>query len=163
MRVTATKTVIRISILLFAGFAIFLVSSFVSHTMLENLNIDSPLMSDEAQTETPDSGCDPIVFVMDANGNVYSGKNVTGSLANTLDLTTKIREVIEMSASRLAYAQGMDLSLEVPLRCANEPVDIKTESHADDSRIFALIRALREVGINPTWLIVKRKSREVIQ
>ena len=145
-----------------AASAIFLVSSLVSRTMLQDSRIPSLLEPSDAQT-AQEIGCDSIVFVIDDNGNVYSGKNVIGSLADTLDLTTKLKKVIEAKASWLAYASGMDLKLELPPRCTNKPVYLKTESHANDSRTLALIRALREVGINPTWLIARRKSREAIQ
>jgi hypothetical protein len=163
MRLTTLKTVIWISIVLFAVLALFFVGSLVSRTIYQDSNIDSPLMSDKAQTETPGTRCDPVVFVMTASGDVYSGKNLIGNLANPLDLPTKIKEVIEVSASRFSYAPDMDLSLEVPLRCADEPVYIKSEGHVNDSRVSALIGALREVGVNPTWLIAKRKSQQVIQ
>jgi biopolymer transport protein ExbD len=163
MRFITLKNAIWISILSCAGLAIYLVTSFVSRTMHQDISIDSPLTLVEAQTEIPGCRCDPIVFAIDANGNVYCGKNVIGNLACTLVLTREIREVIKSRASRLAYAAGMDLSLEVPLRCASEPVYIKTDSHADNSRTLELIRALRDVGIHPTWLFTRGKSREVNQ
>src|SRR6267378_1960758 len=158
MHLTAHKTFIWVSILLIAGFGIFLAGSFLSHTELQQSTIPPLLESGDVQTKVQEIGCDPVVLVMDADGNVYSGKNLIGSLANPLDLTTKLKEVIEVRASRLAYTRGMDLNLELPLRCAHEPVYVKAHSLASDRRIMSLMRALREVGIKPTRLIVDRKK-----
>jgi hypothetical protein len=162
MRSTTRKAVIRISILLVAGLAFVFVGSFVSRSMYQNSFIDSLLTSDKTQTEIPDSRCDPVVFAITANGDVYSGKDLIGSMANPLDLPAKMKKAIEASAARFAYTPGMDLSLEVPQLCADEPVYIKTEGHVNDGRVSALIRALREVGVNPKWRIAKRKPQQVI-
>lgn len=146
MHLTALKTFLWVSILLTAGFGIFLASSFLSRTELQQSTIPPLLESGDVQTKIQEIGCDQLVIVIDPDGNVYSGKNLIGSMANPLDLSTKLKEVIEVRASRLAYTRGMDINLELPLRCANEPVYIKADNHSD-RRILSLIRALREVGI----------------
>lgn len=115
MRFVAPKTFLRISILVVVVLVVLLVGAFVSRTMLEDSNIPSLLEPGDPPTETELIHRDPVVFAMDADGNVYQGRNVIGSLANTSDLTTKMREVIEASASRLAYTAGMDLNLQLPL------------------------------------------------
>ena len=61
-----------------------------------------PLESSDAKTEAQEIRCESVVFGMDANGNVYSGKDIVGSLANTLVLTTKLKKVIDERATRLA-------------------------------------------------------------
>jgi len=156
MHLTILKTFIWVSILLIAGVVIFLASSFLSRTGLQQSTIPPLLEFGNAQTEVQEIGCDPVVIVMDADGNVYSGKNLIGSMANPLELTTRLKEVIEARASRLAYTRGMDLNIELPLRCTNESVYIKAYCHANDSRILELIRALRQVGVNPTRLIIPK-------
>jgi biopolymer transport protein ExbD len=160
MRFVVPKTFLRISILVVVVLVVLLVGAFVSRTMLEDSNIPSLLEPGDPPTETELIHRDPVVFAMDADGNVYQGRNVIGSLANTSDLTTKMREVIEASASRLAYTAGMDLNLQLPLRCTNDPVYIKAAAHAADSKILALIKALGEAGISQTRLIVLRDRKK---
>ena len=60
-------------------------------------------------------GCEPIVIAMDANSNVYSGKNCIGSLTHLSDLKTKMKEVVEARGARMADARGRDLNLKIPL------------------------------------------------
>lgn len=69
-----------------------------------------------------------------------------------------MKEVIEASASRLAYAPGMDLSLEVPLpRCYDEPVYIKA---ASATNLEALVRTLQEAGAEASRVIVIKDRKK---
>ena len=100
---------------------------------------------------------------MDANGNVYFGKNAIGNVRSTLDLITQVKKAIAERTSRLTYTRGMDLNCEVPLRCTDDPVYIKTVSRGNNNRLSTLIRTLREAGINPITVIDKRKPQASTQ
>ena len=161
MRLTTLKTFIWIPTLLIVAFVIFLVSLFVSRTMLQDSNIPPLLLSGDAQTEDQEIGCDLVVIVMDADGNVYSGKNCIGSLTHPLDLTTKLKEVVEARVSRMTYTRGMDLNHALLLpSCADEPVYVKAEGDANDRRTLVLVRALRKVGAKSIGLIVRKKPQK---
>jgi hypothetical protein len=155
MRLTTIKTLIWIPILLFVAATLFFVSSFVFRTILHEPSIDSPLIVKEVQRSTPVGFCDPVVFAIPATGDVYLGRNVIGSLMKPLELKTTIREVIEARASRLAYASGMDLSLEVPRpHCYDAPVYVK---FTGVTNIKALVRALQEAGAEV--IIIKDRKK----
>jgi hypothetical protein len=160
MRKTTLKTLIWISILLVAGIVIFRAGSFLSSTSLQQSTIPPLMESDDRQTEHHDTGCDPILIAIDADGNVYSGKNLIGSTTHPLNLTLKLKAEIEVRASRRAYTRGMDLNLELPSRCINVPVYVKSDANANESGIVALIRALRDIGVNPNRVVIP-KARTV--
>ena len=160
MRMTTSKTLIWIAILLIVVFAVILGNSFVSRRTQQEPNIPPVLESLNVQPETELIRCDPLVFVMDADGNIYYGKNIVGSLTKPGVLTIKVKEVIEARAARLAYAHGMDLNLELPLPgCVNEPVCLVVPERRDDVNVIALVKTLREVGAEPIRLIVRKKSQ----
>jgi hypothetical protein len=159
MRLTTLKTLIWIPILLFVATTLFFVASFVFRTILHEPRIDSPLMAKETQS-TPADFCDPVVFAIPANGDVYFGKNVTGSLAKPLDVETTIREVIAARGSRLAYASGMDLGLEVPRpHCYDKPVYLK---FTGVTNLKPLVRALQEAGAEVIIIEDRKKDQAPI-
>jgi hypothetical protein len=124
--------------------------------MLHDPIIESPLMAPEAQRTTQVGGCDPVVFAIVGSGDVYSDKNVIGSLAKPLDLTTTIRAVNEARAVQLAYGPGMDLSLEVPRpHCYEKPVYLKVTGVAN---VKPLVRALEEKGAEVIVIEDRKKS-----
>ena len=142
MSITTSKTLSLIAILVIVLFA-FIPGSFVSRKTPRDPNIPPVLESRNVLPETVLIRCDWLVFVLDANGNIYNGKNIVGSLANPVVLTTKVKEAIEARASQLAYSRGMDLNLELPLpRCVDEPVYAKASIHANDSRMISLVAVL---------------------
>jgi hypothetical protein len=155
MRFTTLKTFIWISTLLVAVLVTLLVNSLVTRPTVQDATIPRPVASGD---ETSLVRCDPLVIVMDAEENVYWGKNRLGSMAHPLDLTSKLKEVIEERDSRLAYASGMNLSSGVPLPpCFDEPVYIKS---ADDANLKALVRTLHEAGVEATRLIVVKNRKK---
>ena len=160
MRINTSKTLLWIVILLIVAFAVIIGNSFVSQRTRQDPNIPPVLESLNVEPETELIRCDPLVFVMDADRNIYYGKNIVGNLTGARDLATRAREVIEARSARLAYARGMDLNLELPLPgCVNEPVYLVVPEPEDDTNVIALVKILREVGAEPIRLVVRKKSQ----
>src|SRR4030095_7561650 len=157
MRFFTVKTFPWIAIGLVTVLVVSLVALFVTTPILKESDIPSPLEPGDEQAHLQRFACEPIAFAMDADGNVYFGKNAIGNVRSTLDLMTQLKKAIAERTSRLAYTRGMNLNCEVPLRCTDDPVYIKTVSRGKNNRLSTLTRAFREAGINPFTLIDRRK------
>ena len=96
---------------------------------------------------------------MDADGEIYFGKNAIGNAASVLDLTIRLKRAIEERTSLLAYSRGMDLNDEVPLRCTDELVYLKTVSRDNNARLGILTKVFREMGVSPILVIDRRKPQ----
>jgi len=159
MRFFTLKTFLWIAISLVTALVVSLVAVFVTTPIVNDSDIPSPLEPGNEQALVQSFACEPIAFAMDADGNVYFGKNAIGNVRGSLDLITQMQKAIAERTSRLAYTRGMDLNCEVPLRCTDDPVYLKTVSRGNSKQLLTLIRALREAGINPITLIDKRKPQ----
>jgi len=157
MRFLTVKTFAGIAIGVIAVSAIFLISLFVTTPTVQDSAIPSPLESGNLQLQVKNLECEPIVFAMDADGEIYFGKNPIGNVASAVDLTASVKRSIEQRASLLAYSRGMDLNDEIPLRCTDEPVYIKTVSPGDNARLEILSKVFRELGVSPLRVIDRRK------
>ncbi len=156
MRFITLKTFTWISILFVVMLVTLLFNSFVMRPSTQDPTIAPPMVSGYEEELVH---CDPLVIVMDADGNVYLGKNRVGSLSHRLDLTTKLKEAVEKRDSLMAYASGMDLNLEVPLPpCHDEPVYIKA---LGDANLRALVRTLQEAGVGAIQLRVIKDRKKV--
>jgi len=163
MRFFTVKTFPWIAIGLVAVLVVSLVALFVTTPIVKDSDIPSQLEPGNEQAHVQSCACEPFAFAMDANGNVYFGKNAIGNVRSTSDLITQVKKAIAERTSRLAYTRGMDLNCEVPLRCTDDPVYIKTVSRGNNNRLTRLIRGLREAGINPITVIDRRKPQASTQ
>ena len=155
MRFITLKTFLLISIFFVAVLVTLLVNSFVTRPTVQDATIPPPMASGSEEICVH---CDPLVIVMDADGNVYSGKVRVGKITDPLDLTIKLKELVEERDSLSAYASGMDLNSEVPLPlCFDEPVYIKAEG---DENLKALVRTLHEAGAGGLRLIVRKDHKK---
>lgn len=153
MHLTRIKKLIWFSIAFVAVLITFLVNSFM-RSIVPNATNARPMASAD---EEGHFYCDPIVIVVDDAGNIYLGKNRAGSLTDFLDLTTKLKEVIEKRNSLTLVTDGMDLNLEVPLPpCYEEPIYLKA---GGDANLKALVRIVLESGVGPTQFKVIRDRK----
>jgi len=161
MGLPTTKILSLIAILVIVMVGVILSNSFVARIVSPDASIPPVLDSISVQTETHLVRCDSLVFEMDADGNVYHGKDVVGTLANPVVLTTRAREITEAFVAREEYSRGMDLNLELPLpRCTDEPLYIRADVYAKDKRLAALVRALQARTTQQTRLTVRNKPQE---
>lgn len=159
MRFFTVKTFAWIAIGFIAVFAVFLANSFVTTPTVQDSAIPSPLRPDNQQLHVKSFACEPIAFAMDADGEFYLGKNAIGNVASVVDLTARLKRAIEERTSPLAYSRGIDLNDEVPLRCKDKLVYVKTLSRSKNGRFRILIEVFREMGVSPILVIDRRKPQ----
>jgi hypothetical protein len=94
MRFITLKTFLLISIFFVAVLVTLLVNSFVTRPTVQDATIQPPMAS---SIEEICVHCDPLVIVMDADRNVYSGKDRVGKITDPLDLTIKLKELQPIS------------------------------------------------------------------
>lgn len=159
MHFITRKTLTWTTILFVAVLVTFIVNSFVTRLTVLDATIPPVLEADNERTPILDNGCDPLVFAMDAEGNVYSGRDRIGGLTTPLALSMKLKKVVEANVAHKPYAGGMDLNHEVPLQpCLEEPVYIRAVSDANDSRTLLLVKLLRGVGVDHIGFIKDKKK-----
>ena len=153
MHLTKIKKFIWFLIACVAVSLTFLVNSFIRSIPNATNALPTASLDKEAHFY-----CDPIVIVADDQGNIYLGKNRAGSLTDSLDLTTKLKKVIEKRDSLRVFAVGMDLNLDVPPPpCYEEPVYLKARG---DANLKALVRIVLESGVGPTQFMVIRDRKK---
>ena len=146
-------------VLLAAVLTGYLIKFYAARSILNDDSIPPVLEAHNIQISDPNSWCEPLVIGMDADGNVYLGRNRIGNLDKPLFLKTELQNVIAAKSADIVYLSGMDLNQRIPLlRCADYSVVIKSPGDESDRRTLQLISLLREVGRSPTRIIKDRKK-----
>ena len=161
MRIFTVKTFAGIAIGLIAVLAVFLANLFVTTPTVPDSAIPSQLGPANPQLQLKSFACEPIAFAMDADGEIYLGKNEIVNVASVLDLKNSLKRAMEERASLLAYSRGMDLNDELPLRCTDELVYIKTVSRGNHARLEILMKVFREMGVSPILRIDRKKRKQL--
>ena len=163
LRFFTFKTFTWTSICLVAVIIVFLVDLFVTAPTAQDSAIPSPMGPGDQQLNPKSFACEPIVFAMDSDGEIYLGKNAIGNVASLMDLTPRLKRALKERTSLLEYSRGMDLNDEVPLGCADQLVYIKTESNGNNARLEILIKHFGEIGVSPIQVNDKRKPQAALQ
>lgn len=159
MRFTNRQTLTWVVVLTGAVTIAFLAQVIRQRSIVQEAEIPPILETSSKQIEYSNSGCDPLVIGMDAEGMVYSGRDRIGSMADIMALKTKMKGVAESKRAQLVYAGGMDLNDEVPAPpCRDYSVFVKSPWDENDRRTIQLISLLEEVGIHPTRIIKDMKK-----
>jgi hypothetical protein len=158
VRLTHRKTFIRAALFISMAFVIFIAASFVSRTVYFDATI-LPLPESKVPEIDPEDyvRCESVVFAVSANGDVYSGKHVIGNLTNISELIPRLKQELDSQAAGPAYSPGMNINVELPRRCADKSVYLKTARDANQSGILSLISTLHDARINPIWVFEKNK------
>jgi hypothetical protein len=92
MRFFTVKTFPWIAISLVAVLVVSLVALFVTTPIVKDSDIPSPLEPGNEPAHLQSFACEPIAFAIDADGNVYFGKNAIGNVRSTLNLMIQVKK-----------------------------------------------------------------------